>query len=118
MDPTYRSVPISEAAGAVGVAQILVGAAVLVYAIVLAVRPPRTRQGLLFGIGLVAGFLPVVLGHVAMIALQVRALGSGEERGLVEGMESASVHTWIGWAVSAPAIVAVVLARRRFPRAA
>jgi hypothetical protein len=118
MEPRYEQVPIAEAAGAVGLVQVAVGVVVLAYAAWLALRRPVQRRGVLVGAGLVAAFVPVVIGHVVMLVAQVRVLhetGSlppdAAQRTMVRGMESATVHTWIGWTASGVAFLAVLGAR-------
>lgn len=125
-DPTdYQQVPITEAAGGVGAAQILIAAAVVLYAVYLMARPPAARHGVFIAAGVVAAFLPIVVGHLAMFVSQVRMLGgmsnlgpAASQRDMIHGMESASAHTWIGWAASGVAVPAMLLARWRLRRAA
>lgn len=121
----YQQVPISEAAGGVGIVQILIAAAVVVYAVVLIARPPATRHGALIIGGVVAAFLPIVVGHLAMLVSQMRMLGgmsnlgpAASQKDMIHGMEAASVHTWVGWTASGVAVPAILLARWRLRRAA
>lgn len=122
MEPKYESVPIEDAAGDVGRIQIAIGALVLVWALWVALRPPRTHRPWLFLSLLAGAFLPVILGHAVMLVTQIRVLGetsgmdpAASQDRLVHGMESATVHTWIGWAVSGVLFVIVLLVRLRLP---
>ena len=119
----HEQVGILEAAGWIGCVQIAVGLAVVVYAALLAWRPPLRDRGtkLLAGVG--AACVPFVLGHFAMLVAQAsefremsRAGAAATQRELVYGMEAASVQTWVGWTASGVAITAVLLARLRFPK--
>ena len=100
-------------------------AAVVVYAVVLIARPPATRHGALIIGGVVAAFLPIVVGHLAMLVSQMRMLGgmsnlgpAASQKDMIHGMEAASVHTWVGWTASGVAVPAILLARWRLRRAA
>jgi hypothetical protein len=120
---TYREIGVLDAAGGVAVAQAVLAAGVVVYALWFALRARRENAEGLFLLGLGLAFLPVVLGHASMLFAQMPAAkpGAGQED-LVRGMEQATVHTWIGWGLAGIAAAAVVgarfVVRRRIARSA